>query len=84
MRPASLPRGRLSKFATLGVPPRQAGRLLCCQRARIHFRAGQLDTHFKLNDHPIAIRLAGLDRDPGWMPAAACDIRFCYDGNIVE
>ena len=84
MRPASLPRGRLSKFATLGVPPRHAGRLLCCQRARIHIRAGQLDTHFKLDDHPIAIRLSGLDRDPGWMPSVGCDIRFFYDGNIVE
>ena len=65
----------------LGVPPRQAGRLLCCQTARIHFRAGRLDAHFNLNDHPVAIRLSGLDRDPGWMPSAGCDIRFFYDGD---
>ena len=72
-------RRRLS--AALGVPPRQAGRLLCCQTARIHFRAGRLDAHFNLNDHPVAIRLSGLDRDPGWMPSAGCDIRFFYDGD---
>ena len=65
----------------LGVPPRQAGRLLCCQTVRIHFRAGRLDAHFSLNDHPIALRLSGLDRDPGWMPSAGCDIRFFYDGD---
>lgn len=65
--------------AALAVSPRQSGRLLCRQNARIQFRHGHLEAHFPLNEHPIAIRLAGLDRDPGWIPAAGCDIRFFYD-----
>lgn len=65
--------------AALGAPSRQAGRLLCCVNARIRFRSGRLDAHFMLNDHPVAIRLSGLDRDPGWIPAAACDFRFHFD-----
>lgn len=65
--------------AALGVAPRSVGRLLCRQAARVQYREGRLTTRFDLNDHPVAIRRAGLDRDPGWIPAAACDIRFYYD-----
>lgn len=77
-----MPALRRRLAAALGVPPRQAGRLLCCQSARIWFSTGRLDAHFNLNEHPIAIRLSGLDRDPGWMPSAGCDIRFFYDVTI--
>jgi len=67
--------------ATLGVSPRKAGQLLCRQRATILYRRQRLDAHFSLTDHPIAIRLAGLDRDPGWMPSTGYDVRFFYDHN---
>lgn len=65
--------------AALGVAPRRVGHLLCRQRAHIRHFNGRMDALFNLNDHPVAIRRAGLDRDPGWIPAAACDIRFHYD-----
>lgn len=29
-----------------------------------------------LAELPIALRLAGLDRDPGWLPAEGCNMRF--------
>jgi len=65
--------------AALGVSSRAVGGLLCRQAAHLRYRCGLLDVHFSLNDHPVAIRRAGLDRDPGWIPAAACDIRFFYN-----
>ncbi len=65
--------------AALGVAPRRVGHLLCRQRAHIRHFNGRMDALFNLDDHPVAIRRAGLDRDPGWIPAAACDIRFHYD-----
>lgn len=74
-----LPPLRRRLAVALGVPSRTAGALLCCQPARVQYRDGRLDAHFNLNEHPVAIRLSGLDRDPGWLPAAGCDLRFIYD-----
>lgn len=76
-----LPPLRRRLAAALGVSPRKAGQLLCRQRATILYRRQRLDAHFSLTDHPIAIRLAGLDRDPGWMPSTGYDVRFFYDHN---
>jgi len=45
----------------------------------VHARADRLDLHFTLDALPLAVRLAGVDRDPGWIPSAGCDIRFCFD-----
>jgi hypothetical protein len=47
--------------------------------ARIYPGAVRLDIMFSLNELPIAVRLAGLDRDPGWVPAAGRDIRFHFE-----
>ena len=76
-----LPPLRRRLAAALGVSPRKAGQLLCRQRATILYRRQRLDAHFSLTDHPIAIRLAGLDRDPGWLPSTGYDVRFFYDHN---
>jgi hypothetical protein len=65
--------------AALGVPARQVGRVLCRQPARIRLSPSRLEAHFSLNEHPLAIRLAGLDRDPGWIPVAGREVRFFYD-----
>lgn len=53
--------------------------MLLGQSARLVLTAGRVDVHFSLSSHPIEIRLAGLDRDPGWIPAAGRDVRFHYD-----
>jgi hypothetical protein len=47
--------------------------------ARIETTATRLDAHFSLAKHPIALRIAGLDRDPGWVPAGGRGIYFHYD-----
>ena len=54
-------------------------KLVCARAARVQVTAARVDVHFALADLPIAIRLAGLDRDPGWVPAAGRSIAFHYD-----
>jgi hypothetical protein len=53
--------------------------LLCRQRASISLTAVHLDIFFSLSEHPLEIRSAGLDRDPGWVPAAGRFIRFHFE-----
>lgn len=52
--------------------------LLFNHRATIAYTDTKLDVTFSLNQHPLAIRIAGLDRDPGWVPAAGRFIAFHY------
>lgn len=56
----------------------QLGRTLFRHDALIEIAASRVNVTFSLGQHPIAIRAAGLDRDPGWIPAARRDIRFHY------
>ena len=64
----------------LGVADvRLAGRLLCVQRARVVTSSSHVDVYFSLASHPLAIRLAGLDRDAGWIPSADRVVTFHYD-----
>jgi hypothetical protein len=55
------------------------GQLLCLHAAHLEVSDTRVDVHFALADHPIAIRRAGLDRDPGWVPAAGRFIAFHFD-----
>jgi len=48
-------------------------------QARLEITASRVDVRFELAKHPIKLRLAGLDRDPGWVPAAGHIIAFHYD-----
>ena len=67
------------KTALGTAPTVDAGRLVCAGRARLQVTATHLDAHFTLADLPIEVRLAGLDRDPGWVPAAGRYVRFHFD-----
>jgi hypothetical protein len=51
---------------------------LCRRDARVDASAAHLDIHFGLADLPLQIRFAGLDRDPGWVPAAGRFITFHF------
>jgi hypothetical protein len=53
--------------------------LVCEHRASVRVTTTHLDVTFSLAKLPIAIRLSGLDRDPGWVPAAARFIAFHYE-----
>ena len=47
--------------------------------ARIVVSPTHLDVYLSLAELPIEIRLSGLDRDPGWVPAAGKFVAFHYD-----
>lgn len=46
--------------------------------ARLEDYGERMDLHIPLEALPLSVRLAGLDRDPGWIPAAGCDFRFHF------
>ena len=53
-------------------------RLLCCHTAQLTCTAMAIDVHLSLAALPIEVRIAGLDRDPGWIPAAGRSIVFHF------
>ncbi|HEY6190254.1 MAG TPA: hypothetical protein VIW80_21560 [Pyrinomonadaceae bacterium] len=53
--------------------------LLFEHAARASVTATHLDIYFGLASLPVEIRLAGIDRDPGWVPAAGRYIAFHYE-----
>ncbi|MEA3018009.1 MAG: hypothetical protein QOI38_2731, partial [Sphingomonadales bacterium] len=57
----------------------EAVTLLCLHPARITVQGERVEARFASDDHPLAIRLAGLDRDPGWIPAARHDFRYFFE-----
>ena len=67
---------RLKRAFNLEEP---IGGFLCRHPARIHATGAHLDIILSLQTLPIEIRFAGLDRDPGWIPAAATSIRFHFE-----
>ena len=71
-------RARLLR-ALNGSEPETLGPMLCRARARIFVTADRLDVMLSLEEHPIAIRLSGLDRDPGWVPAAGRFVAFHFE-----
>jgi hypothetical protein len=71
-------RARLQR--ALGLAAHEGlGALLCHHRARVTTTTTHLDAYLSLAELPIVIRLAGLDRDPGWVPAAGRSIAFHFD-----
>ena len=54
-------------------------RLVCGQEAKVTVTATRLDVIFELARLPLQVRLAGLDRDPGWVPAAGRHIAFHFE-----
>jgi hypothetical protein len=51
---------------------------VCCHAAKIYSTSTALDVHFSLATLPIELRIAGLDRDPGWIPSAGRSISFHF------
>jgi hypothetical protein len=61
------------------LAPDQLAQILCAHDARVCVTATHVDIFLALDALPIGIRLAGLDRDPGWVPAAGRFIAFHFD-----
>jgi len=54
-------------------------RVLCKHAARIILTATHLDIVLSLAALPIEVRLSGLDRNPGWVPAAGRFVAFHFE-----
>ena len=52
--------------------------VLCEHQGRVYITPTHLDMALALEALPIEIRLAGLDRNPGWVPAAGRYIAFHF------
>jgi hypothetical protein len=46
--------------------------------ARLWLSEAEWVAEFDLNAHDVAWRLAGLDRDPGWLPSTGISLRFRF------
>ncbi|HEX3094917.1 MAG TPA: hypothetical protein VHW72_19925 [Candidatus Angelobacter sp.] len=53
--------------------------LLCRRPARVMLTLTHVDVTFALDHHPIELRMAGLDRDLGWIPAAGRYVAFHFE-----
>jgi hypothetical protein len=58
---------------------RRAARLLCERHARVFVTATHVDVLMRLAELPFEVRVAGLDRDPGWVPAAGRVVAFHFE-----
>jgi len=67
--------------AALQLPPALLGRSIVQERgeALIWVSAGDIVVVHSLEDHPVAWRLAGLDRDPGFLSSAGRTLRFVFE-----
>jgi hypothetical protein len=63
----------------LGAGGVEAARTLCEARAAVRLTGTHLDVTFLLARLAIEVRVAGLDRNPGWVPAAGRYVAFHYE-----
>ena len=71
-------RARLTSALRIDDPSR-LGQHLLRHRARIFISPMHVDVVYSLQTHPVEIRCAGLDRDPGWIPAAGRWVTFHFE-----
>ncbi|WP_439329419.1 hypothetical protein, partial [Corallococcus sicarius] len=73
-------RARLSR--ALGVDPDDAealARTLLVHDARLHLTETHVDVVLALAQLPLEVRVAGLDRDIGWIPSAGRHLTFHFE-----
>jgi hypothetical protein len=63
----------------LGHPPERVAGVLLRHRARVVVTPVHVDVVLSLAELPVEVRLGGLDRDPGWVPATGRDVRFRFE-----
>ena len=71
-------RRRLARALDL-AKPEEVAKVLLHRSAEVYSTPTRIDVRFALAELPVEVRLSGLDRDPGWVPAAGRDIRFHFD-----
>ncbi len=75
-RYAASVRGRFAQ--AFDLPAIAAGRFVIARPARIFASAGEIVVVHALDRHPVEIRLAGLDRDPGFLPSVGQQLSFVF------
>ena len=70
---------RVRELLALTIEADHPALFLIRRYGRITLTPAHLDVHFSLAAHPIEIRMSGLDRDPGWIPAAGRHVNFHFD-----
>jgi hypothetical protein len=63
----------------LGARPTQVASRLLRARALLEVSPERIDVRFPLEESRVDVRLAGLDRDPGWIPAAGRSLAFHFE-----
>lgn len=63
----------------LGCAAADVPAIVCRHRARIAVTPARVQVHLALAALPLEVRIAGLDRDPGWIPAAGRAVAFHFD-----
>lgn len=63
----------------LGCEARALPSLLFARLARVSVTTTHVDVVMALSELPVELRMAGLDRDPGWVPAAGRFVAFHFD-----
>lgn len=58
--------------------PSTLANLVCRHRARIDCSLTAVDVYLSLAELPLPVRIAGLDRDTGWIPAAGRTLAFHF------
>lgn len=57
---------------------KELNKILFGQSATVAVSATHLEVTFSLADLPLAVRFSGLDRNPGWIPAAGKYVEFHF------
>lgn len=63
----------------MGIDPGRVADLLLRRRGRVAATRAHVDVHLPLAEARIAVRMAGLDADPGWVPALGRAVAFHFD-----
>ena len=58
--------------------PHHMPELVCRHSAQVTVSTSEVDVAMSLSDLPLPLRIAGLDRDTGWIPAAGRSVRFHF------
>lgn len=77
--PPRLPELESRIALALDMRARKAILFLCHRRAKVLVSESRVDVFHRLEHHPLEIRMAGLDRDPGWIPGTSFDFRFHFE-----
>ncbi len=65
--------------AALGIEARNAAAALLLRRGRLYVTSSHVDLVLPLDGVSLPVRLAGLDFDPGWLPAYGRVVQIHYE-----